>query len=82
MCDGEFVGTKPASISRAKNYLNIGSKIGNDGFFKGNIDDVRIYNRPLTQTEVQSTKNRSVSKNEMGLSSLLENGRRGWSESV
>lgn len=67
MVDGEFVGTKPASISRTKNYLNIGSNIGNGGFFKGNIDDVRIYNRPLTQTEVQSTKNRSVSKTENGL---------------
>ena len=67
MVDGEFVGTKPASISKTKNYLNIGSKIGDGGFFKGNIDDVRIYNRPLTQTEVQSTKNRSLSKTENGL---------------
>ncbi|MFY7911211.1 MAG: LamG-like jellyroll fold domain-containing protein, partial [Emticicia sp.] len=67
MVDGEFVGTKPASIVREKNYLNIGSKIGNDGFFKGKIDDIRVYNRPLTQTEVNSTKNRSVSKSENGL---------------
>lgn len=67
MVDGEFVGTKPASIVREKNYLNIGSKIGNDGFFKGKIDDIRVYNRPLTQTEVNSTKNRSVSKTESGL---------------
>lgn len=67
LVDGEFVGTKPASIVREKNYLNIGSKIGNDGFFKGRIDDVRVYNRPLTQTEVNSTKNRSVSKSEAGL---------------
>lgn len=67
MVDGEFVGTKPASISRTKNYLNIGGKIGDGSFFKGNIDDVRIYNRPLTQTEIQSTKNRSVSKTENGL---------------
>ncbi|GGD54893.1 hypothetical protein GCM10011514_18840 [Emticicia aquatilis] len=67
MVDGEFVGTKPASIVREKNYLNIGSKIGNDGFFKGKIDDIRVYNRPLTQTEVNSTKNRSVSKSESGL---------------
>jgi Concanavalin A-like lectin/glucanases superfamily len=67
MVDGEFIGTKPASIVREKNYLNIGSKIGNDGFFKGKIDDIRVYNRPLTQTEVNSTKNRSVSKTESGL---------------
>ena len=47
--------------------MNIGSKIGNDGFFRGKIDDIRVYNRPLTQTEVNNTKNRSVSKSEAGL---------------
>jgi hypothetical protein len=67
MVDGNFVGTKPATISRTKNYLNIGSKIGTGGFFSGKIDDIRVYNRPLTQTEVRSTKNRSVSKTESGL---------------
>ncbi|PWK22354.1 concanavalin A-like lectin/glucanase superfamily protein [Arcicella aurantiaca] len=67
MVDGEFIGTKPASISRASNYLNIGSKIGDGGFFKGKIDDIRVYNRPLTQTEVNNTKHRSVSKSENGL---------------
>lgn len=67
MVDGVFIGTKPASIVREKNYLNIGSKIGNNGFFKGKIDDIRVYNRPLTQTEVNNTKNRSVSKSELGL---------------
>ena len=67
LVDGEFVGTKPASIVREKNYVNIGSKIGNDGFFRGKIDDIRVYNRPLTQTEVNNTKNRSVSKSETGL---------------
>jgi Concanavalin A-like lectin/glucanases superfamily/Secretion system C-terminal sorting domain len=67
MVDGVFVGTQPATISRTKNLLNIGSKIGGTGYFKGNIDDVRIYNRPLTQSEVVATKNRSVSKQETGL---------------
>ncbi len=67
MIDGNFIGTKPATISRTKNYLNIGSKIGTGGFFNGKIDDIRVYNRPLTQTEVRATKNRSVSKTENGL---------------
>ena len=67
MVDGEFIGTKPASISRESNYLNIGSKIGDGGFFQGKIDDIRVYNRPLSQTEVNNTKNRSVSKSEDGL---------------
>ncbi|MBC7409655.1 MAG: LamG domain-containing protein, partial [Arcicella sp.] len=67
MVDGNFVGTKPALISRTKNYMNIGGKIGSGSFFSGKIDDVRVYNRPLTQTEVRSTKNRAVSKTENGL---------------
>jgi hypothetical protein len=67
LVDGEFIGTKPATISREKNYLNIGSKIGTGGFFKGKIDDIRVYNRPLTQSEIMATKNRSVSKSEAGL---------------
>lgn len=66
MVDGSFVGTKPAVIVREKQHFNIGSK--NDGaFFKGNLDDVRIYNRPLTETEIKATKNRTVSKTENGL---------------
>jgi len=67
LVDGEFIGTKSSQIARVKNYLNIGSNIGIGGFFNGNIDDIRIYNRPLTQSEVMNTKNRSVSKGENGL---------------
>jgi hypothetical protein len=66
MVDGSFVGTKPATISREKQHLNIGSK-NSGSFFKGNLDDVRIYNRPLTETEIKATKNRTVSKTENGL---------------
>ena len=72
MVDGNFVGTKPSTIVRTKNYLDIGSKIGGVGFYKGLIDDVRIYNRPLTQSEVNSTKNRAVSKTETGLISYFK----------
>jgi Concanavalin A-like lectin/glucanases superfamily/Bacterial Ig-like domain len=66
MIDGEFIGTKPATIVREKQKLNIGSK-SSGGHYKGLLDDVRVYNRPLTQTEVNATKNRAVSKSENGL---------------
>lgn len=66
LVDGNFVGTKPATILRTKQRLNIGSK-STGSFYKGLLDDVRIYNRPLTQTEINTTKNRSISKTENGL---------------
>ena len=46
--------------------MTIGSKI-NSAYFKGLVDDIRIYNRTLTQTEVNEKKNRSISKTEKGL---------------
>lgn len=64
--DGQFIGTKPTQINRVKQKLNIGS-LNTGAFFKGNLDDVRIFNRPLTQTEIQKTKNRTVSQTEKGL---------------
>ncbi len=67
LVDGIFVGTKPCTMVReTKQRMTIGSKI-NNAFFKGLIDDVRIYDRQLTQTEINETKNRSISKNEKGL---------------
>lgn len=66
LVDGNFIASKPASIIREKEKMSIGSKIGG-GFFKGLIDDIRIYNRPLGQTEINSSKNRSVSKTDNGL---------------
>jgi hypothetical protein len=67
LVDGVFVGTKAATLSaEIKQRLTIGSKL-NDAYFKGLIDDVRIYDRQLTQTEINATKNRSISKTEKGL---------------
>ena len=67
LVDGDFIGTKPATIVReSKQRMTIGSKI-NSAYFKGLVDDIRIYNRTLTQTEVNETKNRSISKTENGL---------------
>lgn len=67
LVDGNFVGTKAASIAaEQKQRMTIGSKI-NNAYFKGLIDDVRIYDRTLTQTEINATKNRAISSTENGL---------------
>ena len=34
--------------------LEIGRNLKNDGFFQGSIDDVRIYDRALTENEIQT----------------------------
>ena len=65
--DGVFIETTSATISRVKNRLSVGSLVDNDHYFKGYIDDLRIYNRVLTQSELMETKNRTVASSEAGL---------------
>src|SRR5207247_9740744 len=51
--NGALVGTVPGSQVNSAVNVNIGRR--SDGFyFDGVIDDVRIYNRPLSQTEIQA----------------------------
>ncbi|HUY69531.1 MAG TPA: LamG domain-containing protein [Candidatus Tyrphobacter sp.] len=38
-------------------YFFIGSYLGGGGFFPGTIDDVRVYNRALTASEIQNLYN-------------------------
>ena len=41
-------------VTQSENPLTIGKSIsGGDGFFKGTIDEVRIYNRILSEKEIQ-----------------------------
>jgi hypothetical protein len=57
--DGVLLGTIPSSQAVANLNVNIGRRSG--GFyFKGVIDDVRIYNRALSQTEIQAIMNTPV----------------------
>jgi hypothetical protein len=57
--NGALSGTVPASQVDSPVNVNIGRRSG--GFhFNGVIDNVRIYNRPLSQTEVQSDMNTAV----------------------
>jgi len=53
--DGELKQTAPFSGSPVsnRNGISIGTASINNRFFKGSIDDIRIYNRAITDTEVQ-----------------------------
>ena len=51
--NGVLQGTIPASQTLPNINVNIGRRAG--GFyFKGTIDDVRVYNRALSQSEIQA----------------------------
>jgi hypothetical protein len=56
---GTLVSTKPlsASITARGQQLRIGADNNTQQFFKGIIDDVRIYNRVLSAAEVQTDMN-------------------------
>ena len=58
--NGTLSGTVPASQINSAVNVNIGRRSG--GFyFNGMIDDVRIYNRALSQAEIQADMNTPVS---------------------
>jgi Concanavalin A-like lectin/glucanases superfamily/Galactose oxidase-like, Early set domain/Bacterial Ig domain/Glucodextranase, domain B/Kelch motif len=60
--NGVLVGTIPASQPTSTQNVNIGRRPGipNTFNFAGKIDDVRIYNRALTQVEIQTDMNTAV----------------------
>ena len=53
--DGTLLGTVTATQQNSSANVNIGRRpTGNSFNFNGRIDDVRIYGRALTQTEIQA----------------------------
>jgi len=53
--NGQTVGTITASQQNSTLNVNIGRRTGLSGFaFNGTIDEVRIYNRALSQAEIQA----------------------------
>jgi Concanavalin A-like lectin/glucanases superfamily/Domain of unknown function (DUF1929)/Bacterial Ig domain/Glucodextranase, domain B len=53
--NGTLVGSVTSSQQNSTLAVNIGKRPGNTGFdFRGKIDDLRIYNRALSQAEIQS----------------------------
>ena len=65
--DGRYISSIKASIAKENALITIGARRNLSGFFDGRIDDVRIYNRPLTSTEILLTKDLAVSKKTNGL---------------
>ena len=60
--NGLLRGTVPASQASPAVNVNIGRRTGGL-YFSGIIDEVRIYNRALTTTEIQSDMNRPIAGN-------------------
>ena len=57
--NGTLVGTIPASQVNSAVNVNIGRRTGGY-YFNGIIDEVRIYNRALSATEIQTDMNTAV----------------------
>jgi hypothetical protein len=53
--DGELErsGACAGALGTTKQGLYIGSRIGSERFLTGTVDEVRVYNRALTQAEIQ-----------------------------
>ncbi len=66
--DGEFMGSNEVVMDTAKTRFVFGS-VRNlaEGFFKGGLDDVRIYDRALSQTELLLSKDITASNRDEGL---------------
>lgn len=60
--NGTLVGTVPASQRNSNQNVNLGRRPGVPGTFNftGTLDDVRIYNRALSQAEIQADMATSV----------------------
>jgi hypothetical protein len=52
-----FSGTIPATTGTVDANLNVGAFLGNNNYTRGNISQVKIYNRALTSTEIQQNFN-------------------------
>jgi len=65
--NGEFTDSRMAHMESEDNLLRFGSSVNDSDYFKGHLDDVRLFDRPLTGTEIKTTKNISIPKNMDGL---------------
>lgn len=65
--DGEMVGSADGKFSADSTILYVGKRTDEGGYFKGNVDDLRFFNRALSQTEISQIKNYSVQSTANGL---------------
>lgn len=69
--DGRYVSSRKAAIAQENALITVGARRNLSGYFDGKIDDIRLYNRPLTSTEILTTKDIGVSKKTNGLVAYL-----------
>ena len=65
--DGELIETAVTGFSAGNSLLFLGQKTNGTGSFTGALDELRFYNRQLSQTEIQMFLNRTVAPNTPGL---------------
>jgi hypothetical protein len=67
--DGELIETAAGAMQTDSMPLFVGERGNGNGFLIGKVDEVRIFDRQLAQTELQMFMSRSVSANTEGLQS-------------
>lgn len=65
--DGELISTAVASVATDSMTLFFGRKADGTGFYNGKIDEVRFFNRQLSQTDIQMFLNQTVAPDMDGL---------------
>ncbi len=63
---GEGYSAVPRNVNRTLNYLGH-SNWSSDGYYGGRLDDVRVYNRALSATEIAASLNSTLTGSETGL---------------
>ena len=65
--DGEYAGAMRGGLSTARALFHLGNSRAEDAYFYGSIDDLRIYDLALSQTEILQGKDLAASPNTPGL---------------
>ena len=65
--DGNLIGTTVATIQSDSIPLFFGRKSGGTDYFKGKLDEVRFFDRQVSQSELQMFTNRTVAADAEGL---------------
>ncbi len=65
--DGELEASKVEAFEADSMPLFFGRKSDGSSFFNGNLDEVRLFNKALTGTEINMFKNRTVNTDADGL---------------
>ena len=65
--NGVLKGSQAVTLMTDSMPLYFGAKSEDSGYFKGNLDEILVFNRQLPQTEIQQNINKSISSKTDGL---------------